>query len=149
MALKSGAVNTAKKHPNWRHKVAALGAAAVVGLFIWAGAAAGAVEPAMVDAAKSIDQACLARGEDSRVCSCGVGLAYGQLDPKVFKLMPKIEPLLAQKDQSAALMGLIAVASQSGIGIADLQTAYQTIRANRDTVNAVCKPLAGIKKTVR
>jgi hypothetical protein len=107
------------------------------------------VEPAMVDAARDIQSACLSRGEDSRVCSCGVGLAYAQLEPKVFKLMPKIDPLLGQKDQTAALMGLISIASQSGIGISDLQSAYQTIRANRGTMNAICKPLALIKKPTR
>jgi hypothetical protein len=128
-------------------------AAAVAAMVTWAGVAwaggqALAVEPAMIDAARGIQSACLARGEDSRVCSCGVGLAYAQLDPKVFMLMPKIEPLLAQKDQTAALIGLISIASKSGVGVADLQTAYQTIRANRDTVNAVCKPLAIVKKPV-
>ena len=96
----------------------------------------------MVDAAKAIQAGCVKRGEDARVCSCSVGLAYAELDPKVFKLVPQIEPLLEQKNQVMAIGGLVSMASANGLGVADLQTAYDTIRANRDVVRQICRPLA-------
>jgi hypothetical protein len=101
-----------------------------------------AVPPDMVDAAKSIQTGCVKRGEYARVCACGVGLAYAQLDPKVFKLVPKVEPLLDQKDKTAATTGLVTLAASSGLGISDLMGAYDTIRANRQVVRQVCRPLA-------
>jgi hypothetical protein len=104
------------------------------------------VEPEMVEAAKTVQAACMKGGEDSRVCSCGVGISYSKLDPKVFKLMPKLQPLMAQQDQGAALMGLLQVAQQSGVSVNELQTAYNTIKANKETVNAICKPLVAIKR---
>lgn len=120
--------------------------------FIFAGAAgiagAGAqqaVATDMIDAAKAIQTGCVKKGEDSRVCACGVGLAYAQLDPKAFKLVPKIEPLLDQKNQLAGMASLISMASASGMSVSDLQTAYDTIKANRAVVKQVCKPLAPAK----
>jgi hypothetical protein len=114
--------------------------------FILAGAAgAGAqnVPPDMVDAAKAIQAGCVKKGEDARVCSCGVGLAYAQLDPKAFKIVPKVEPLLDQKNQFAAMAGLVSLANANGMTVTDLQTAYDTIKVNRSVVKQVCKPLAG------
>jgi hypothetical protein len=100
----------------------------------------------MVDAAKSIQAGCVKRGEDSRVCSCSVGLAYAELDPKVFKLVPQIDPLLEQKNQLIAVTSLVSLASKNGVGVSELQTAYDTIRANRSVVRQICKPLAPAKK---
>lgn len=106
-------------------------------------AAQDAPAPEMVSAAKSIQTACVKRGEDARVCACSVGLAYAKLDPKVFMMVPQIEPLLEQKNQAAATMQLLSLASSNGLGISDLQTAYQTIRDNRATVRQICRPLSG------
>ncbi|MES1202880.1 MAG: hypothetical protein ABUS57_15695 [Pseudomonadota bacterium] len=120
----------------------ALGAAAfmIAGL---AGAGAQQAVPAdMINAAKAIQAGCVKKGEDSRVCACGVGLAYAQLDPKAFKLVPQVEPMLDQKNQFAAMAGLVQLASASGMSVTDLQTAYDTIKANRAVVKQVCKPLA-------
>jgi hypothetical protein len=125
-------------------KMGLLGAALVV----LAGAPAGAVEPEMVGAARAIQSACVAHGQDARVCACGVGLAYAQLDPKVFRLMPKVEPLLDLKDKPAQLMGLLSLATQNGLSVADLQAAADTIRANRETMNGICKPLIAGKVTI-
>ncbi|MEJ0022641.1 MAG: hypothetical protein WDN76_03795 [Alphaproteobacteria bacterium] len=114
--------------------------------FMLAGvAAAGAqtVATDMVAAAKAIQAGCVKKGEDARVCSCGVGLAYAQLDPKAFKLVPKVEPLLEQKNQFAAMAGLVQLANADGMSVSDLQTAYDTIKVNRATVKQLCKPLAG------
>jgi hypothetical protein len=99
--------------------------------------------PEMVSAAKAIQAGCVKRGEDARVCACSVGLAYAKLDPKVFKIVPQVEPLLDQKNQAAATVQLLSLASNNGLGISDLQTAYQTIRDNRATVREICKPLSG------
>jgi hypothetical protein len=107
-----------------------------------AGAGAQTVPPDMVDAAKAIQAGCVKKGEDARVCSCGVGLAYAQLDPKAFKIVPKVEPLLDQKNQFAAMAGLVSLANANGMTVTDLQTAYDTIKVNRSVVKQVCKPLA-------
>jgi hypothetical protein len=117
--------------------------------FVLASAPALAVEPAMVEAAKEIQSACVTKGEDSRVCSCGVGLAYAQLDPKVFKLIPKVEPLLDLKDKSAQILGLISLASQNGLSVTEVQSAADTIRANHATVNAICKPLLAVRPVAK
>ncbi len=116
--------------------------AAALGLAIAAPAKAQTVAPDMVDAAKAIQAGCVKKGEDSRVCACGVGLAYAQLDPKAFKLVPKVEPLLDQKNQIAAMAGLIQLASASGMTVNDLQAAYDKIKVNRSVVKQLCKPLA-------
>jgi hypothetical protein len=99
----------------------------------------------MVDAAKAIQSGCVKRGEDARVCSCSVGLAYAQLEPKVFKLVPQVEPLLEQKNQLVAVGSLMSLASANGLGVADLQSAYDTIRANRAVVRQICRPLVPAK----
>jgi hypothetical protein len=119
--------------------------AIVVSAFGLAGAQAPIQAPIgadMVDAAKAIQAGCVKRGEDSRVCSCSVGLAYAELDPKVFKLVPQIDPLLEQKNQFVAITSLVSMASSAGVGVSELQSAYDTIRANRSVVRQICKPLA-------
>jgi hypothetical protein len=116
--------------------------------FIMAGAAgAGAqtVPADMVDAARAIQAGCVKKGEDSRVCSCGVGLAYAQLDPKAFKLIPRVEPILDQKNQLAAMAGLVSTANAAGMSVSELQTAYDTIKVNRGVVKQLCKPLVPAK----
>jgi hypothetical protein len=125
--------------------------AATLATALMAGGSAGAAPETaigvdMVDAAKSIQAGCVKRGEDSRVCSCSVGLAYAELDPKVFKLVPQIDPLLEQKNQLIAVTSLVSLASKNGVGVSELQTAYDTIRANRSVVRQICKPLAPAKK---
>jgi hypothetical protein len=123
--------------------VPALFAALVAGLAIAAPAPAqDQASPEMATAAKAIQGSCVKRGEDSRVCACSVGLAYAKLDPKVFKIMPEVEPLLDNKNQAAATLQLLSLASSNGIGVSDLQAAYQTIRDNRATVRQICKPLS-------
>jgi hypothetical protein len=115
--------------------------------FILAGATGAGAQTAvpadMIDAAKAIQTGCVKKGEDARVCSCGVGLAYAQLDPKAFKLVPKVEPMLDQKNQFAAMAQLVSTANASGMSVSDLQVAYDTIKANRSVVKQVCKPLTG------
>ena len=117
--------------------------AAAFGLAAMAPAIAQQAIPAdMIDAAKAIQAGCVKKGEDARVCSCGVGLAYAQLDPKAFKMVPKVEPILDQKNQITAMGQLISTANASGMSISDLQTAYDTIKKNREVVKQLCKPLA-------
>jgi hypothetical protein len=99
------------------------------------------VTPEAVATAKAIQTSCIKRGEDSRVCACSVGLAYAQLDPRVFKLVPQVEPLLDEKNQAAAAGQLLSLAMANGLGVGDLQAAYTTIRANRETVRQICRPL--------
>jgi hypothetical protein len=70
-----------------------------------------------------------------------VGLAYARLDPRVFALIPDVEPLLSERDQFKAIAGLVALADAKGLSVSDLQTAYQTIRDNRREVAVVCRPL--------
>lgn len=116
--------------------------AASLALAFAAPAKAQTIPTDMVDAAKAIQAGCVKKGEDARVCACGVGLAYAELDPKAFKLVPKVEPLLDQKNQIAAMGGLIQLASASGMTVNDLQAAYDKIKANRTVVKQLCKPLA-------
>ncbi len=92
--------------------------------------------------AAAIHQACVARGEPVAVCACGVGLAYAKLDPKVFALVPQIDPLLDEKDQGRALMSLAMMLQGSGLTVQDGMAAYESIRANRKNVDDICKPLA-------
>lgn len=119
-----------------------VGAAAFALLAAATGNAQTSVPADMVDAARQIQAGCVKKGEDSRVCACGVGLAYAQLDARAFKLIPKVEPMLDQKNQMAAIAGLVRVASAEGMSISDLQSAYDTIKTNRSVVKQVCKPLA-------
>lgn len=95
----------------------------------------------MVNAAKAIQAGCVKRGEDARVCACSVGIAYSKLEPKVFRMVPQIDPLLDQKNQAGATLQLLSLASANGLGVSDLQAAYDTIRANRAVVRQICKPL--------
>lgn len=122
---------------------------ALVGLAVAGAAAFAGLAPAqeaipadMVSAAKAIQAGCVKRGEDSRVCACSVGIAYSKLEPKVFRMVPQIDPLLDQKNQAGATLQLLSLASANGLGISDLQAAYDTIRANRAVVRQICKPLA-------
>lgn len=92
--------------------------------------------------AAAIQQACVARGEPATVCACGVGLAYAKLDPKVFALVPRIDPLLDEQDQGRALMSLAMLLQGSGLSVQDGMAAYETIRANRRTMREICQPLA-------
>jgi len=75
------------------------------------------------------------------VCACGVGVAYAKLEPAAFALIPKIDPLIDEPDRGKQLTGLLTVASQSRMNVAQVQSAYETIRANRATVRQVCAPL--------
>ena len=91
--------------------------------------------------ARQIHDGCVRRGEDARVCACGVGVAYAKLEPAAFALIPKIDPLIDEPDRGKQLTGLLTVASQSRMNVAQVQSAYETIRANRATVRQVCAPL--------
>ena len=112
-------------------------------------AASAPIDPEMTAAAKKIQAGCVARGEDARVCACGVGLGYAQLEPKTFKLIPDVEPLLDEKDTFKAISGLASAAGKRGISTSELMTAYNTIRANRTASKAVCKPLATVPMTAK
>lgn len=92
--------------------------------------------------ARAVQDGCVRRGEDPRVCACGVGIAYSKLEPRAFALIPQIDPLIDEPDQGRQLTGLLTLASRSGLSVQQLQAAYDTIRANRATVNQICKPLA-------
>jgi hypothetical protein len=92
--------------------------------------------------ARQIHDGCVRRGEDARVCACGVGVAYSKLEPSAFALIPQIDPLIDERDRLKQITGLASVASSSGMTPAQVQSAYETIRANRATVRAVCAPLA-------
>lgn len=98
--------------------------------------------PAPDASARAIQDGCVRRGEDPRVCACGVGIAYSKLEPGAFALIPQIDPLIDEPNQGKQLQGLLMIASRSGMSVGELQGAYNTIRANRTEVNAVCKPLA-------
>jgi len=98
--------------------------------------------PAPAASARAIQDGCVRRGEDPRVCACGVGIAYAKLEPAAFALIPQIDPLIEEPNQGKQLQGLLTIASRSGMSVQALQGAYNTIRANRTEVNAVCKPLA-------
>ncbi|KAF0184608.1 MAG: hypothetical protein IV086_03335 [Hyphomonadaceae bacterium] len=101
---------------------------------------AGTTPPAQT--ARAVQDGCVRRGEDARVCACGVGIAYSKLEPRAFALIPQIDPLIDEPDQGKQLTGLLTLASRSGLSVQQLQSAYDTIRANRATVNQICKPLA-------
>ncbi len=106
------------------------------------GARAQAAGEAPGATARQIQDGCVRRREDARVCACGVGVAYAKLDPAVFALIPQLDPLIEERDRMKQIMGLSAVASQSRLSADQVKTAYDTIRANRATVRAVCAPLA-------
>lgn len=129
----------------------ALAALAVAGFAAIAGQASSqeAIPADMVNAAKAIQAGCVKRGEDSRVCACSVGIAYSKLEPKVFRMVPQIDPLLDQKNQAAATGQLLSLAMSNGLGIGDLQSAYDTIRANRAVVRQICKPLGPAAPAVK
>ncbi|MBL8557280.1 MAG: hypothetical protein JNM47_01050 [Hyphomonadaceae bacterium] len=99
-------------------------------------------QPTPAASARAIQDGCVRRGEDARVCACGVGIAYAKLEPAAFALIPQIDPLIDEPNQGKQLQGLLSIASRSGMSVQALQGAYNTIRANRTEVNAVCKPLA-------
>lgn len=92
--------------------------------------------------ARQIQDGCVRRREDPRVCACGVGVAYAKLEPAAFALIPKLDPLIEEPDRTKQITGLLAVASSSRLSPQQVQAAYETIRANRATVRLVCAPLA-------
>ena len=92
--------------------------------------------------AREIQDGCVRRHGDPRVCACGVGIAYSKLDPSAFALIPKIDPLIDETDRTRQITGLLGVASSSRMSPQQVQAAYETIRANRATVRLVCNPLA-------
>jgi hypothetical protein len=92
--------------------------------------------------ARQIHEGCVRRREDARVCACGVGVAYAKLEPAAFALIPKIDPLIDEPDRARQIGGLLTVASQSRMTPQQVQSAYETIRANRAVVRQVCAPLA-------
>lgn len=104
--------------------------------------AAQQAQPSPAQSARAIQDGCVRRGEDPRVCACGVGVAYAKLEPRAFALIPQIDPLIDEPNQGKQLQGLLTIASRSGLSVQQLQAAYETIRANRTVVNQVCKPLA-------
>lgn len=122
----------------------ALAAAALTGALIaFAPLAAPAQDtPAPATTARQIQDGCVRRGEDARVCACGVGIAYSKLEPRAFALIPQIDPLIDEPNQGKQLQGLLQLASRSGMSVQQLQGAYNTIRDNRAIVNQICKPLA-------
>lgn len=137
-----------KPHPGRRISALGIGFLTVFSGFA-VFAASAPIDPEMTAAAKKIQAGCVERGEDARVCACGVGLGYAQLEPKTFKLIPDVEPLLDEKDKFKALSGLAAAAGARGISTGELMTAYNTIRANRTASRAVCKPLATVPMTAK
>jgi hypothetical protein len=139
---------TPKPHPRRWSSALGIGFVAVFAGF-GAFAASAPADPEMTAAAKKIQAGCVARGEDARVCACGVGLGYAQLEPKTFKLIPDVDHLLDEKDTFKALSGLAAAAGKRGISTSELMTAYNTIRANRTASRAVCKPLATVPVTAK
>lgn len=98
--------------------------------------------PTPAATARQVQDGCVRRGEDARVCACGVGIAYSKLEPRAFALIPQIDPLIDEPNQGKQLQGLLMLASRSGMSVQQLQGAYNTIRENRATVNQICKPLA-------
>lgn len=117
-------------------------------LFVAAGAAllahgALAAEPApplspeVARAAEEIAAACVARGEPAARCACGVRIAQEELDPRVFVLVPKVEPLI-DAPPLVALTGLSEALDGAGLSLKDGVAAYETIRANRARVRREC-----------
>ena len=115
-------------------------------------AGAAAAEPAapglpeIQAAAKQSQAACVKKGEQAAVCACGVGLAYARLDSRVFVAAPKIDPLLDEKDAMRKIMGVAAIAQESGLSATDVQKAVEAVKANRQTIKDVCAPLGTPKK---
>ncbi|MDX2235367.1 MAG: hypothetical protein NW200_12790 [Hyphomonadaceae bacterium] len=127
---------------------AVLTAAALAVTGLMASAAPGARAQAGDDpgaVARQIHDGCVRRGEDARVCACGVGIAYSKLEPAAFALIPQIDPLIDERDRTRQITGLLSVASASKLSPQQVQGAYETIRANRATVRAVCAPLAAAR----
>lgn len=114
---------------------------------VWAASAGTAPDPEMTGAAQKIQKSCVERGEDARVCACGVGLGYAQLEPATFKLIPEVEPLLDEPDKFKAISGLVAAANKRGVKPNELMAAYDTIKKNRAASRAICKPLAAVNAT--
>ncbi|MBU6371131.1 MAG: hypothetical protein KJS97_00265 [Alphaproteobacteria bacterium] len=102
--------------------------------------------PEIQSAAKQSQAACVKKGEAAPVCACGVGLAYAKLDPRVFVAAPKIDPLLDEKDPLKKIMGVAAIAQESGLSATDVQKAVDAVKANRQAVKEVCTPLGPPKK---
>lgn len=102
--------------------------------------------PEIQSAAKQSQAACVKKGEAAPVCACGVGLAYAKLDPRVFVAAPKIDPLLDEKDPLKKIMGVAAIAQDSGLSATDVQKAVDAVKANRQAVKEVCTPLGPPKK---
>lgn len=102
--------------------------------------------PEIQSAAKQSQAACVRKGEAAPVCACGVGLAYAKLDPRVFVAAPRIDPLLDEKDPLKKIMGVAAIAQESGLSATDVQKAVDAVKANRQAVKEVCTPLGPPKK---
>lgn len=122
-----------------------LGAAALSGLAQAAPAAAPTLEQ-MQAAAKSAQSICEKKGEDGKVCACGIGIAYVRLDPRVFVAAPDLEPILDEKDMLKILAGVSAAANKNNLTLSDAQKAYDAVKANRQSVKEICKPLKPEKK---
>ena len=123
--------------------------ATVAAFALIAGVVGGAAPRALAQAAdtpgaiaRQIQDGCVRRHEDPRVCACGVGIAYAKLDPAAFALIPKIDPLVDETDRTRQITGLLSVASSSHLSPQQVEAAYETIRANGATVKLVCNPLA-------
>lgn len=130
-------------------KMKLFAAAMTVGLSIAGAAAADQATPALPEiqaAAKQSQAACVKKGEQAAVCACGVGLAYARLDPRVFVAAPKIDPLLDEKDAMKKIVGIAAVAQESGLSASDVQKAVEAVKSNRQTVKDICTPLGVAKK---
>jgi hypothetical protein len=125
-----------------RERLVAIAAALVA---LAATGAARAQEPPnlgeLQTAAKAVQAACVRDGENAQVCACGVGIAYARLDPRVFVVVPALEPLLKEKDPLRVIAGVAQVATSRNLSIADAQKAYETVRANRQEVKNICHPL--------
>lgn len=126
-----------------RFAIAAAAVAAMLLTALPAALAQSGEEPGVT--ARAIQDGCVRRREDARVCACGVGVAYAKLEPAVFALIPRLDPLIDEPDRARQLTGLLTVASQSRLTPQQVQAAYDTIRANRATVRAVCAPLASAR----
>jgi len=113
------------------------------------GAQPAASGPTLADAQAAAKQslaACVKKGESAPVCACGIGLAYARLDPRVFVAAPKIDPLLDEKDPFKKVVGIAAVAQESGLSASDVQKAVDAVKANRQAVKDICTPLGPPKK---
>jgi hypothetical protein len=120
-------------------------AAIALGLAMAGSAAADQGTPTLPEVQASAQQsqaACVKKGEQPAVCACGVGLAYARLDPRVFIAAPRIDPLLDEKDAMKKIVGIAAIAQESGLSASDVQKAMEAVKANRQTIKDICKPLA-------